>query len=392
MTRSPRPLAEASRAPRHGGWLAAACLLVAAAAGMTAAACPFCGVVEPSLAERRDAADVVAVGEPTAPASGDPAGRLWQPFAIHGILRGTTTAAVASARVPALVAGTAVLFGRRGDAGIEWDAVAADETLLEHVFAAPAVEEPAARRLRWFLPRLDHPDPAIAADAFAEFGRAPYEAVRDVADAFDIERLIAAVAAPAGDQRRLGFHGLALGLAAAATTDPATRARCIAALHAAIDTPADDRRAGFDGLLAGVLVAEGPQGLAALRDRRLVAADTRPGDARHMLSALRFAWESLADTLPRDDVSAATAALVANPAVAAECIVDLARYRRWDELETIAALWGSLGRDDPLVRRAVAGYLTACPLPEARACRDRLAATAPDAWQAACKAAAGPGR
>ena len=42
---------------------AAACL-----SASVAVACPFCGVVGQSLAERRDEADVVAVGEECAPA------------------------------------------------------------------------------------------------------------------------------------------------------------------------------------------------------------------------------------------------------------------------------------------------------------------------------------
>lgn len=388
MTRSPQPPADPCRTRRCGRWITAAAWLAAGvlAATRVTAACPFCGVVEASLAERRDAADVVAIGDAAGPADADPAGRVVQPFAIRGLLRGATDADAASARVPAPITGTAVLFGRQDGAAMAWDAAAANETVLDHVFSAPAVEEPADRRLRWFLPRLDHPDPTIAADAFAEFGRAPFSAVRDVAAAFDVERLVAAVAA-ADDQRRRGFHGLALGLAAGATTDPATRGRCIAALHAAVEAPADDRRAGFDGILAGVLVAEGVEGRAFLRDRGLLAADTRPGDARHMLAALRFAWESLADTLPRDDVAAATAALIANPAVTADCVIDLARQKRWNDLERVAALWESAGRDDPLIRRAVAGYLTACPLPAARTCRERLASQHPDRWRTACAAA-----
>lgn len=361
------------------GWLAV---------GSTAFGCPFCGVVEPSLAARRDAADVVAAGESAGLATTDAAGRTRQPFTPHAVIRGTPpTGGPVQARVPAAVEGSAVLFGRRADSGLEWEASVADETVIAHVAEAPPVTEPAADRLRWFLPRLDHPSATIADDAFAEFGTAPFEAVRDVADAFDADALIAHLANPAGDQRRRGFYGLALGLAAVASDDPARRERCHAALRAAVKEPADDRRAGFDGILGGVLVAEGPAGLVWLRDRGLFTADTRPGDARHALAAARFAWESLGDSLPRDDVAAAVARLLDNPAVAAECIVDLSRYRRWDDLSRVAALWHSRGRDDPLIRRAVAGYLVACPLPAARDRRTRLAADDPAGWQAAEAAA-----
>ena len=151
-----------------------------------------------------------------------------------------------------------------------------------------------------------------------------------------------------------------------------------------------DGRAGFDGILAGLLVAQGGEGLENLRSRGLFAANTRPVDARHALAALRFAWESLADRLPRDLVATATADLLLNPAVAADCAIDLARYGRWNDVDRVAALWETLGRDDPLVRRAVAGYLAACPLDAARRQRERLAAASLETWPAA-EAAAGLG-
>ena len=351
-------------------------LLVATTAG----ACPFCGPVGRSLAARRDAADAVLIGSAAGATARAADGLLVQPLNPLTDLRGTTDvpADVIECRVAEPITGTGILFGSRDEHGLRWEAIAADETLIAHVAAAPAMEDPTAPRLRWFAGRLEHANPAIAADAFTEFGLAPFEAVREIADTFDATRLRAWLTDDGIDRRRRGFYGLALGLASR-SADEATREAATAALHAAVETPGDDLRAGYDGILAGVLVAEDQAGLRYLRDRGLVAATTRPGDARHALAALRFAWECLAETIPHDRV-------------AAEAIVDLARYRRWHELDQVAAMWASLGRDDPLVRRAVAGYLEACPLPEARPHRDRLAAADPAAWRAAREAAAGPAR
>ncbi|MEX0669605.1 MAG: hypothetical protein WD060_04005 [Pirellulales bacterium] len=360
----------------------------------TTAACPFCGIVGLSLAARRDTADVVAVGDSAGPATRNTEGLLEQSFTLATTLRGTSDPATrtVSTRVPAAVEGTALLFGTRHDGGIRWEAIAADEALIGHVAAGPSTEEPAARRLRWFASRLEHPNPIIAADAFTEFGLAPFAAVREAADALDPTRLSAWVRESAIDQRRRGFYGLALGIAADRTTDASVRAICLDALQAVIAAPANDFRAGFDGILAGLLVAQGGEGLEDLRSRGLFAATTRPGDARHAVAALRFAWESLGDRLPRDVVATATADLLLNPTVAADCAIDLARYGRWNDVDRVAALWETLGHDDPLVRRAVAGYLAACPLDAARGHRDRLAAASPETWQAAEAAAALPPR
>ena len=376
-------------------------LVMAAATAAPTAACPFCGAVGQSLAQRRDAAAVVAVAEADGMAAADATGFLSQRFRIDQVLRDTTRTTVVGAAVPARVAGpivgTAVLFGtgiaaapEAAKTGRSWSAVAADETLLGYVAAAPATGLPTAERLRWFAARLEHPDPAIAADSFTEFGLAPFPAVRAAADALEPARLRAWVSEPGIDARRRGLYGLLLGVVAATANDPAVARDCIGTLHRAVAAPADDFRAGFDGVLAGVLVAEGEAGLDFLEHRGLFSRHARPLDQRHLLAAVRFAGESLADTIPRGRVVAATAALLASPAVAADATVDLARYRAWDTVTEVSRLWDSLGTDDPLVRRAVAGYLSACPLPAARQELERIRTQSPELLQHALDAAALP--
>lgn len=388
---------------RFRAWALAAllgCALVITG-GAKAFGCPFCGVVGESLASRRDRATCVSVAEADGAAEADANGLLVQRFIMRLPLRGDRPAGGDDcpaegdvqgvvARVSAAVDGSAVLFGDRRDAdgGMSWSAVAANEGLIGYVAAVPSIGESAARRLAWCARWLEHPDAVIAADAFLEFGLAPYEAVRDAAAAFDAGKLRAWVRDGAADQRRRGFYGLALGIVAA--TRLAERAGSIRVLHEAIETPADDFRAGFDGLLGGVLVAEGEAGLAYLEGLGLLDADARPVDQRHMLAALRFAWESLADTIPREIVAEATRRLLAAPVVAADAAVDLARYRHWEAVDDVAALWHTAGRDDPLVRRAVAGYLVACPSTEARRRLDALTAADPERMRVAVEAAALP--
>jgi len=370
-------------------------------AASLATACPFCGTVGQSLAQRRDAAAIVAVGEAEGTAAADSSSVLSQRFRIDQVLRDTAHATVAGETVPARVAGpiagTAVLFGTviaaTPKAAVDdrsWSAVAADETLLGYVAAAPATDLPAAERLRWFAARLEHPDPAIAADAFTEFGLAPFSAVRAAASALDPVRLRAWVSEPGIDARRRGLYGLLLGVVAAAADDPAVARDCIDTLHRAVEAPADDFRAGFDGVLAGVLVAEGQNGLDSLDRWGLFGRQARPLDQRHLLAALRFAGESLTETVPRGRVVAATAALLASPAVAADATVDLARYQAWGTVAEVSRLWDTLGADDPLVRRAVAGYLTACPLPAAKQALEQIRSRDPQRLQQALDAAALP--
>ena len=354
------------------------------------AACPFCEVVGRSLAQRRDEAAAVAVAEVAGPAEPGEDGLLEQPWRIDQMIRGQPDllGRVVTARLDGPVEGTGVLFGEGvAEEPLRWTALAADEALLGYVVAAPAWDGPPAERLAWFAARLEHPDRGIANDAFTEFGLAPFSAVRAAAGALDAERLWGWVAEPGIDQRRRGFYGLALGLVAATTSDAASRARAIATLHEAIELPADDFRAGFAGLMGGVLVAEGVAGLDYLESLGIAGPAGRPVDQRHLLTALRFAWEFLGEEIPRERISVATARLLAAPVVAADAVIDLARQQAWAAGDEVAGLWDSLGRDDPLVRRAVAGYLSACPLPEARRLLDDIRTRDPDRLTAALEAA-----
>ncbi len=347
--------------------LAVSLALWACGLSVIADACPFCGAVGQPLTLRRDAAAAVAVGEADGPATLQPDGLMTQPFRLRQRLAGRAPLPDAiTAMVTAPVQGTAAVFLSRAspDGDQEATAIAADETRLGYVAAAPAMDQSAAERLRWFARRLEHPDPVIAEDAFAEFGQAAFEAVREASDALPAAKLRAWVADPGISQQRQGFYGLALGLVANA--DPREREACRQVLLRLVDLPADDFRAGFDGILAGVLVADGEAGLDALSERGLLEPSARPVEKRQMLAVLRFAWESLAEEIPQDRIARATARLLQSPVTAAEAAIDLARYRWWDAASEVAALWEKLGDDDPLVRRAVAGYLTACPEPAAR--------------------------
>jgi hypothetical protein len=364
-------------------------------------ACPFCEVVAEPLAWRRDRGGGVAVGEAIGEAIGDTRGRMRQAFRLHGsyvtdadgqLHPREEATRVVEARVTAAVRGTAVLFRQPGADSIPsgWAAIAADELLLSYCLTAPATSLPAPQRLAWFATRLEHPNRVIAEDAFAEFGIARFPDVQEAGPALNPVLLRAWLTEPGIDQRRRGFYGLALGITAAATGNPTDRAASLKVLQEAAAAAADDFRSGFDGILGGLLVAEGAGALARFEQLGLFPPTGRPVDQRHLLRALRFAWEHLSMTVPQNQVADATARLLDNEAVAAEATIDLARYQWWAASSRVAGLWKTVGRDDPLVRRAVVGYLQACPRPEARQLLAALRETDPDRFNAAAAAAALP--
>ena len=332
--------------------------------GAVASACPFCDVVGRSLSERRDRSAVVAIGETNGTAVLRNDSVLYQPWQIMKVIRGTfqQTSDIISARVEKTEEGTGIVFGDSvGIEGLQWSAFVADELVMSYLVAAPPLNMPDTERLQWFVSRLEHPSTIIAEDAFMEFGLASFEAVESVAGSFNAGKLKLWVTELGIDERRRGFYGLALGLVAAQTPDQIERASAIEILHEAIEKPSNDFRAGFDGIMGGVLVAEGKSGLDYLIALGFSKPSARPVDQRHFLTALRFAWESLFDAIPREQIIDTTATMIHSPVVSKAAIIDLARWQAWSYARDVASLWDSLGDEDPLIRRAVAGYLIACP-------------------------------
>ena len=332
--------------------------------GAVASACPFCDVVGRSLSERRDRSAVVAIGETNGTAVLLNDSVLYQPWQIMKVIRGTfqQTSDIISARVEKTEEGTGIVFGDSvGIEGLQWSAFVADELVMSYLVAAPPLNMPDTERLQWFVSRLEHPSTIIAEDAFMEFGLASFEAVESVAGSFNAGKLKLWVTELGIDERRRGFYGLALGLVAAQTPDQIERASAIEILHEAIEKPSNDFRAGFDGIMGGVLVAEGESGLDYLIALGFSKPSARPVDQRHFLTALRFAWESLFDAIPREQIIDTTATMIHSPVVSKAAIIDLARWQAWSYARDVASLWDSLGDEDPLIRRAVAGYLIACP-------------------------------
>lgn len=348
--------------------------LVVALCARDGAGCPFCTVVGSTLAQRREEAAVVAVGERLSDDTGE-ASR----FRIHQVLRGgeridASQPLAVSRSGEVRPGGLALLFGASAEGDtLAWEAVPVDETSLAYAVRAPGLRQAAAERLRYFIPFLEHADPLIADDAYGEFGRAAYDVVAEVADDLPHGSLRSWLVDPAVPDERKGLYGLLLGL----STDPHERERNVAVLRQAIEKPANDFRAGFDGMLGGLLAAEGEQGLELIERRILTAPQARRGDVLHAMSALRVQAE-FGRGIPLDRLARALAPLLNRQDTAAAAVVDLARWEAWDLLPRVVALVDRPEAADAGLKRAVAGYVLACPTDAAASALVRLRERMPD--------------
>jgi hypothetical protein len=334
------------------GLLCALITLVASASP----ACPFCKSLRPTLSQRIDAAQIAVLGERKSDKS----------ILAHHVLRGKSLAKPGS-QLPspdrlAAKTGTLLLLLGSGpaDASLEdlkFSAVPLAEASYSYVARAPSPKKKSHDRLRYFARYLEHADELIAEDAYQEFGHADYDEVAAVRDVFLSSKLRTWLADEATPQARRGFYALALALAKEDTKAKPTNAQF---LRAIILRPADDFRAGFDGVLGGYLIAAGEPALKLIEDRYLANPEAAVGDVRHAIAALRF-YQEYGRAVETEKLAAALQKLLVRPEFAAEVIPDLARWKDWSSLETVASLYEQRGYTEPEIRRAIIGYLLVCP-------------------------------
>jgi hypothetical protein len=323
-------------------------------------ACPFCTALGPTLCQLREQAAITALAEvQTQTASGRASLRLHRVLVGVERLKGIETLEVtldAAARPGSLL----LVFGtgseKAAPAALAWHAVGVNETSYAYFARAPELKIATTQRLRYFAPFLENAEGLVAQDAYLEFGHATFDEVARVADALPLERMRSWLADPNVPPQRKGFYGLALGLARG---DGARRDNADF-LRQMIMTPEDDFRAGFDGILGGYLLLKGSAGLELIETRYLANPRAADGDVRHALVAIRFCHEYVSE-IPIERLRSAVGHLLARPEFAAVAITDLARWQDWGALVRIGQLYTQKSYSDPAVRRAIIGYLLACP-------------------------------
>jgi len=354
-------------------WLVCTVLASSLLSVEIARGCPFCTALEPTLSQRRAGATVTLLTEVETASAGGPA-----QLKVHQVLSGDQSLAhegrlSAPLHLTVQPGQLVVMFGSGTAEGErEWHALAVDEASAAYLARAPQADRPVAERLAYFIKFLEHPDKLIAEDAYLEFGHAPFDVVAEMAPQFQMERIRTWLMAPAVPGHRKGFYGLVLGLA----REDRDRGANSELLHKLILAPEDDFRAGFDGILGGYLLLEGEPGLELIESRYLASPTAAVGDVRHAQTALRF-YHEYGHTIPKQRICAATRHLLARPAFAASAIIDLARWNDWQPLAQIAGLYAEPAYAEPPIRRAIVGYLLACPKPNGRSALADLRAIDP---------------
>ncbi|HEX4148198.1 MAG TPA: hypothetical protein VHY20_04385, partial [Pirellulales bacterium] len=222
-----------------GAAIVAAIVWLAAWATPPAAACPFCTAPQPTLAERREAAEIVALVQWLATRANHEHMRVLK------LLKSPQDSHPQQLELPAEAAlrtsGMWLAFGRpstSGDGALDWQTEAVNELSFAYVARLPPTRQPAHERLKYFCRYLESPDRLVADDVYAEFGRAPFDEVARLAADLPFESMRGWLHDAGVSELRKGFYAMALGLATGAS-DREANAKC---LRKVLERPSSDFR------------------------------------------------------------------------------------------------------------------------------------------------------
>jgi hypothetical protein len=236
-----------------------------------------------------------------------------------------------------------------------------NERQHQYLLALVRLPKQGPQRLAFFQQYLQDPDPMLAQDAYDEFARAPYDAVKQLKDRMDHDQLVKWIQDPevSSSQRRLYFT--MLGVCGSEEDLPMLERR--------MRSEDAQFKSGLDALIACYLTLRGSEGVALVEDLFLKKRDDNFSDAYPdvyaAIMALRF-HGTQADVIPRQRVLKAFHYLLDNPPMADLVISDLARWQDWSQLEQLVKLFKTADTKSTFVRMPIINYMRACPLPEAK--------------------------
>ncbi|QDT17003.1 hypothetical protein [Alienimonas californiensis] len=346
--------------------------MIAALLLSAALACPFCEAPGLTLSDQLAESDVVVLAEwLEADRGGDSKDNpAYTRFLVKKSLKGPYAEGkkLKLRGYQSGETGETLLLTAGGGEILEWDLpVPISEAGFEYLRNNPGPDAPAADRLRYYLAHLEHPDDLVASDAYGEFGNVPFEEVEAIADELPRAKLAQWVADPDTDPSRLAFYGMLLGLCGTDADAEVLRKRIFAGT--------DEFRIGVDGLMSGLLLLTGEQGLKELEDAKLrpkyiLGPDGQPlkdaagepipvpfSEVYAAMQAVRFMWTYGGERIPKDRLKEALRLQLAYSDLAEVVIADLSRWKDWAAMDRIVGLYTNEAYDVPAVKRAIIQYL-----------------------------------
>lgn len=359
-----------------------ATLLWLTLANRPAAACPFCPSVSQTLGEEMDAKDVVVLARltfsPPAPKVGEAGADVELVRSKFTVIETLKGAKLIDAKKP-----IEVLYFGEGKVGHTFLLMGADPpkinwttpTLLtdsaaKYIKQIPSLPKSGAERLKFFMGHLESQDEMLARDAYDEFARAPYDAVRDLSPQMDHAQLIAWIRNPDIPASRRRLYLTMLGTCGDKRDLPML----------AEMLRSDDRKVkgGLDAMIACYLTLAGPEGMPLIEDLFLKNKEAEYADTYSAIMALRFHGTE-SDIVPRKRIVEGMRHMLDRSDLADLVIVDLARWEDWEVMPRLVKLFKEADDKSSWVRVPVVRFLMQCPEPAAKKHLQELEAIDPGA-------------
>lgn len=364
-------------------------LILLSAFGSTVTACPFCRPVKTTFTEDINAADVAALGElisrPQRPDPNEgeiPAADIIDSykttFRIKKIYRGDERVSSGDEIVAIYTGdapvGTQCLLRGVGVDELQWappiPLSTRAQNYVEQVLKLP---ESGAGRLIFFADYLEDEDSVLRGDAFDEFARADYEALKDIRNQIDHGRLLRWIQDPkvTPSNRRLYFTMLSV----------CGRKEDADLLRKMILSGDEEQLKGLDSLISCYLTLSGVDGIQLIEDQFLRGGlfwDPEYVHTYAAIMAIRFQGQE-GQAISKERLVAALRLVLDRPELADLVIPDLARWEDWESMNRLIQMFKTAGKKSSWVRVPIVNFLRACPLPEAKEQLGELAKIDPEA-------------
>ena len=340
----------------------------------TRAMCPFCTALKPTLAEEMEATDAVVFAKVLGPGqmTEDGFDRKLR-LQVSRILKGKSFVAetdefetIAPASLEqgqeCLVMG--VLTDR-----MTWSTpMKLTDRSRDYILAVQTLPAEGPDRVKFFLNYLEDSESFMAFDAYDEFARAPYEAVKAIKGDMNRENLLKWVQDPEVSINRKRLYFTLIGVCGLPEDLPL--------LERLIQSPEKRDRAALDSLIACYLTLSGVDGVKLIEDRFLRDASAEYVDTYAAVAALRFHGTE-SDVIPVPRIVEAVRWLLDRPEVADLVIADLARWKDWSVTDRLVEMFKNANEKTQWVRVPIVHFLRVNPDPSAKAKIEELRAVDP---------------
>lgn len=351
-----------------------AAVLCVSLASPSARACPFCSAETRTLSEELADSDVVVLAtlveappESKRPTIDPETGEAR--FRIKRALRGGDQLKDAQTI-------TAIFFGepQAGDqyfvrgvgSPVEWAIpIALSSTAVKYVEQLDSLPAEGADRLAFFQDFLEHEEPLLAQDAYDEFARASYQALKDLKPRMQHDRIVTLLQNPqtSPSRRRLFFTMLGVCgderdvplieqmlLSDVRIIEPAAQALTAANLLAGgplggtllsetLNISERQEKLGLDAMVACYLTLVGEAGMDKIDARFLKDKTADYSHVYSVLQAIRFLAEEESVDIPRARILQSARLLLDSPDFADQVIPDLARWEDWSVLDRLVEMY-----------------------------------------------------